>query len=282
MRLLVVTPTLGTSPFLDETMRSVEAVRAQGVPILHILTAPEMRVAELAARFPHTLVLPDAGRAGGIYGAVNCGLFGASPAEWDWFTYINDDDLLAPAFGEVFHRHARPENEGVIAYGDVRNIGENGRSLGLQSVERRRAFFRPLMFAGVSLFTQQGTLVSRRVMLELKGFDATYRLCADLDFWVRTVLAGLRHRYFPCEVARFRIRAGQASHDANLRREERAAILRQIPGKPPGRLPQRLAHLQFYARNLPRYAARIRTVGWRRSNQMLADATLQSAGISKP
>ncbi len=282
MRLLVVTPTLGTSQFLDETMRSVEAVRAQDVQILHILTAPGARVSELASRFPHTVVLPDAGREGGIYGAVNCGLFGAAPGDWDWFTYINDDDLLAPAFGEVFHQHARPENEDVIAYGDVRNIGEDGRSLGLQSVERTRAFFLPLMFAGVSLFTQQGTLVSRRVMLKLKGFNATYRLCADLDFWVRTVISGLRHRHYPREVARFRIRAGQASHDVNLRRDERAAILRQIPGRPPGALLQRLAHLQFYARNLPRYAARIRTVGWRRSNQMLADATLQSAGVPKP
>lgn len=282
MKLLVVTPTLGTSPYLDETMRSVAAVRAQGVPILHILTTPQMRVAELGSRYPGTVVLPDAGREGGIYGAVNCGLFGADREAWDWFTYINDDDLLAPAFGEVFHRHARPENEDAVAYGNVRNIGEDGRSLGLQSVERSRAFFRPLMFAGVSLFTQQGTLVSRRVMLDLQGFNATYRLCADLDFWVRTVITGRRHRYYPCEVAQFRIRAGQASHDMNLRRDERAAILRQIPGKPPAAWQQRLAHLQFYARNLPRYAARIRTVGWRRSNQMLADATLHSVGLTKP
>ena len=282
MKLLVVTPTLGDSPYLDETMRSVAGIRAQGVGLLHVLAVPAPRVAALAARFPDALVVADAGREGGIYGAINCGLSGATEEAWDWFTYINDDDLLMPAFGEVVRAHARPGNEDVIAYGDVRNIDEAGNSLGLQSVERSPAFFRALLFASVSLFTQQGSLVSRRVVLGMKGFDASYKLCADLDLWVRTLVAGHRHRYYACEVAQFRLRRGQASHDLQLRRAERARILRQLPGKAPGALARRLAHLQFYFRNLPRYVARIRTAGWRRSDRLLADTTLHAASASKP
>lgn len=281
MKLLIVTPTLGESPFLDETMRSIAAAQAQGVEILHILSAPAPRVAALAARYPRATVRPDAGREGGIYGAINCGLFGAVSQEWDWFTYINDDDLLGPGFATVFREHAKPKNERVIAYGDVRNIDEKGRSLGLQSVERSPAFFRPLLFQGVSLFTQQGSIVSRRAALDLAGFRQQFSLCADLDFWVRSMVAGLRHRYYGCEVGQFRIRAGQASHDVALRLKQRAAILRQIPGTPPGALSRGCAHARFYACNLPRYAARFRAVGWRRSNQLLAETTLHSPGVAK-
>jgi len=36
------------------------------------------------------------GRAGGIYGALTRELAVAGN-DWDWFTYINDDDTLLPA-----------------------------------------------------------------------------------------------------------------------------------------------------------------------------------------
>ena len=67
-KVLVVTPTLGESGFLDETVAQVGSV---GVPVLHVISAPANRIKPLAARFPHARITADAGKAGGIYGALN-------------------------------------------------------------------------------------------------------------------------------------------------------------------------------------------------------------------
>src|SRR4051812_41225063 len=88
-RLLVVTPTLGSSVYLDQT---VESVTSQSINILHVLVTPESMVAPLQARYRHAVVLADAGKEAGLYGAINVALTDLNQ-EWEWFTYINDDDL---------------------------------------------------------------------------------------------------------------------------------------------------------------------------------------------
>ena len=70
--LLVVTPTLGESVFLEQTLASVAALP---VPVLHVLSVPAAKVTLLQARYPHLKVVPDAGKAGAIYGAINAALF---------------------------------------------------------------------------------------------------------------------------------------------------------------------------------------------------------------
>ena len=279
-RLLVVTPTLGDSPFLDASVDAVRHLRTQ-ITILHVLVAPPETVPLLRARFPECEIIPDAGREGGMYGAINNGLHLRS--DWDWFTYINDDDLLMPDFAGVFAEHCRSANPRVIAYGDVRNIRENGDSLGLQTVETSARYFPALLRQGISLFTQQGAIASREVVELLNGFDPSLRLCGDLDFWVRALAAGFEFRYYHSEVGQFRIRAGQLSGDVPARLAEREIILRKLPllGIPSARL--HFARIRFRLLNLPRYVERIRAAGWRRSNDLISGGgTDLAVARSKP
>ncbi len=268
-RLLIITPTLGDSPFLDASVDSVRKLPSD-LNVLHVIVAPAKSVSLLSARFPACQVIPDAGREGGMYGALNQGLF--LRADWDWFTYINDDDLLMPDFATVCQKHCRPGNEKVIAYGDVRNIREDGVSLGLQTVESSSSYFPALLRQGISLFTQQGALASREVVERLRGFDFSLRLCGDLDFWVRAIAAGYEFRYFPREVAQFRIRTGQLSGDVPARLAERQNILRHLPLEDISTARLYFARLRFRLLNLPRYAQRIRAAGFRRSNDLIAGA----------
>ena len=53
------------------------------------------------------------------------------------------------------------------------------------------------------------------VVRALGGYDGRYRICADLDFWVRAHAQGFAFRYYPLEVGRFRIRSGQISGDVS-------------------------------------------------------------------
>jgi hypothetical protein len=263
-RLLVVTPTLGTSEFLRET---VESVSSQGLQLTHLLSCPRDRMADLAREYPHCEVVADAGREGAIYGALNAAL-AARPEGWDWFTYINDDDALSPGFGDVTRRHLAREHPEPVSYGDVRVIDETNQTISLLTTERDPRFIPAVLRAGISPLSQQGMLFARDVVTG--GFNTKYRVCADLDLWTRAMAAGRQFRYYPVEVARFRVRRGQISGDVELTRREQDEIVRRaFPNA--GSWPQCfLAKWRYRLMNLPRYLARSRSVGWITSGEILA------------
>jgi hypothetical protein len=262
--LLVVTPTLGLSEYLDDAVRSVTAL---SFPVRHVLSAPRHVLESLRQRFPHALVVEDAGKQGAIYGAINAAI-GTAPPDWSWFTYINDDDLLAQDFERMFLQHlARPKPE-PVTYGNVRLIDERGAGIGFLTTERTPRFIPAVLHAGISPLNQQGMLFRRDVVEALGGFDLKYRLCADLDFWARAMAAGFAFRHYPLEVGRFRLRRGQLSGNVALTRREQDEIThRAFPHM--SRARRLFAKWRYRFFNLPRYFARSRTVGWKTSDQLL-------------
>ncbi len=265
--ILVVTPTLGQSPFLDQT---VESITSQPLPVRHVIATPAAKVAELAARYPHALVVPDAGRAGGIYGAINAAIRAAT-FPWRWFTYINDDDLLAPDFGHAASYHLREPGSAPVLYGDVELIDEDGARISRITTTPSPAWIPALLHQGISPLMQQGMLFRRDVVERLGGFDLRYRLCADLDFWLRAFAAGERFAYHPETIARFRLRGGQLSGNTALTIAEQDEIVaRHLPRRPPA-LHRGLARLAYRTYNLPRYLERMRRQGLRGSYQLLQE-----------
>ncbi len=268
--LLLLTPTLGRSPYLDETIASVDGL---GLPTRHLLVCPADRVEELSARFPGKTVVPDAGPAGGLYGALNAGLAAAEALDWQWFTYLNDDDALVPGFAELFRRHVRgPDGAASVAYGDILNVDPAGRSLGRMTIERNPRWLPALLRQGISPLGQQGMLFGRPVVARLGGFSTAYRLCADLDFWARALAAGFPFRTYPWTVGRFRLQPGQLSGDVELTRRELADIsARHLPGPTPTGLARAWGRLRYRLRNAPRYLERRRALGgWVGSEAVLA------------
>lgn len=264
--LLIVTPTLGDSEFLDG---SVAAVRELPLRITHVLSCPADRMEALRRRFPQCVVVRDGGREGAIYGALNAALEQA-PSDWNWFTYINDDDELTPGFAAMAAQHFGRATPEPVAYGDVRVIGEDGTSISLITTERNPSYFPPLLHQGISPLNQQGMLFRADVVRELQGFDTRYRLCADLDFWLRAYAAGRTFRYYPLEVGKFRIRAGQLSGNVALTmREQEEIVARALPMRSSA-LMRQWARWRYRAMNLPRYLERSREAGWSTSNALLA------------
>lgn len=265
-RILVVTPTLGASEFLE---RSVACVRALPLAIWHVIACPKSAIDSLRARFPEATVVEDAGKIGGIYGALNAALE-AAPDAWDWFTYINDDDELAPGFGEVARAHFARKNPEPVVYGDVRVIDERGGTISVLTTEKNPRFIPAVLRAGISPLNQQGMLFHRDAVRSLGGFDTRYRLCADLDFWARAMAAGFAFRHYPLEVARFRMRPGQLSGDVGVTVREQAEIAARAFPEAGSRAMQALAKWRYRLCNLPRYLARVRRVGLASSNTILA------------
>lgn len=270
-RLLVVTPTLGSSEYLDAAVRSVTVLP---FPVLHVMAVPEPMVDSVQARFPHAVVVKDAGKQGGIYGAINAAIH-AAPGDWEWFTYINDDDALAPGFARMFLQHTTRSHPEPVTYGNVRLINESGGTISFLTTERTPDFIPALLHAQISPLNQQGMLFRREVVQQLKEFDLDFRLCADLDFWARAMSAGFAFRYYPLEVGHFRIRRGQLSGDVSVTlREQDEIVRRAFPQM--NRLRQRFAKWRYRVMNLPRYLGRVRTVGWTSSYRLLANSAGQS------
>ncbi len=264
--LLVVTPTLGDSEFLDA---SVQAVRDLSLHTTHVISCPAGKIAALSQRFPHCVVVPDAGREGAIYGALNAALEQA-PKNWDWFTYINDDDELTPGFAQMAREHFQRTDAEPVTYGDVRLITDDGTRISLITTEKTPRYFAPLLQQGISPLNQQGMLFRADVVRELKGFDLRYRLCADLDFWLRAHAAGHAFRHYPLEVGKFRIRAGQLSGNVALTVREQQDVVSRVLPKSASPLMLRWARLRYRLLNLPRYLERKRLAGWSTSNALLA------------
>ena len=265
-RVLLVTPTLGSSPHLAASVASVASL---SLPIRHLVVAPPERVAEVRRRFPHAEAVGDRGPEGGLYGALNAAL-DAARGEWDWFTYLNDDDLLLPGFAAMVRRHTARAGREPVAYGDVEMIREDGLRLARVTTERSPSWIPALLQQGISPLMQQGMAIDRATVARLGGFDTRYRLCADLDFWLRALASGCRFRHHALPVAQFRLRAGQLSSDTALTmREQDEIVRRHLPARLPA--PARLvARWRYRLLNLPRYWGRVRRLGPRRSYEILA------------
>lgn len=221
MRLLVVTPTLGQSPWLAETVSSVAALP---FPSQHVLVAPTAITAELRRAFPSATVVNDPG--GGMYAAINRGA--DSCDDWDLFTYINDDDSLLPDFRFVAECAWTNREVPFLGYGRVRLIDARGRRIGTIPVSRLPSLNRALFARRIEPLSQQGAVLTRPAWQLLGGFDTSLRLCGDSDFLARACIENVRLQFVNRTVAAFRLRPGQLTKNRGEMQAERERIDRAL------------------------------------------------------
>lgn len=263
MKILVITPTLGESPWLAETVASVAALSLDGE---HVLVAPAAAVPGLAARFPGVTVTAELG--GGMYAAINAGV--AAAREWDAFTYINDDDLLLPGFAAVVTAMAGRGTQPLLAYGGVRLIDAEGRRLGAIPVSPSPGLNRDLYAQRIEPVYQHGTLVSRAAWEQHGGFDPAYRFCGDSEFLARLCVRSVPAVRVGGEVAAFRLHGGQLTKDRPAMLAERARVDEQLGLLTPSlTVRHHWAKLLFRAANLSVYAGRIFRHGFVSFDQLL-------------
>lgn len=263
MRLLIVTPTLGSSAFFKQT---VESVAAYAPFATHIVVCPGSVVSTMQGVCRDASIVAEPPDVGGLYGAVNHGV-GQAPQPWEWLTYINDDDVLLPGFVEALGRVSPDDG---IGYGRVDKIDERGNRVGGISTLLSPRWFLPLASAGISGFNQQGVLIHRRVWETVGPFDPRFRICADFDFFVRAARAGARLRYLRTTTGAFRIRRGQISHDIAVEAAEKQRIYLSSGLGQYARAAVR-AKWFFRVQNSHLYLRRLLRVELRTSHQMLAD-----------
>jgi hypothetical protein len=263
--LLIITPTLGRSPYLDEAVGSINRL---DFSIQHIISCPQAKIPELRSRFPRSRVVADRGREAGLYGAINSGL-SAAQEPWDFFTYLNDDDLLGMEFGAMFKRHATAANLRSVGFGSIWIIDNAGRNATAMTVGPYPRQYPALLQMGISPTGQQGMVFGREVVETIGVYSTQYKVCGDLDYWCRAMAAGFRFIFYPLEVGRFRLQRGQISGDVRTLRDELRRIARiHFPEEVPV-LQKKLAKATYRLYNAPRYLQRLVKVGFRSGYQML-------------
>jgi len=247
MKRLVVIPTLGRSPWLDA---AVASARALGERWRLRLVGPAAVGAAIRERFPDCDFVAESGA--GLFRALNDALH--ADDAWEWFSYLNDDDLVAPAAGW------EPPAGADIVYGRVDYLAADGRRLGSFPVEPKPPRLGRLLAAGVPALTPQGTVVSRRAFAALGGFDPGLKFCGDFDFWLRAARKNLDFRFRAETTGAFRVRPGQLSAQRAAADAERDAVCARHGGGYSG-ASLVLARLTFRLRNAGRILERRRLTG---------------------
>ena len=127
----------------------------------------------------------------------------------------------------------------------------------------------PLLQQGISPLMQQGMVFRRGVVERLRGFNTRYRLCSDLDFWLRAYVGGAKFRSHRLRVAQFRLRRGQLSGNTSITQFEQADIVSRHLPRRVSPIVRGYARLRYRWCNLPRYVARMRSRGFQRSYEIL-------------
>ena len=198
MRLLIVTPSLGRSPYIRKTVESVDSIRREcGWIISHVIVAPAGVIEQLRKECPECEIIAETGRS--LYQAVN-------------WTYINDDDYLLPGFLNVLAQAATVDSP-VVIYGRVMIIDACG------SVKNRvTRWVLPFGMRGAlggrrSPLNQQGALWSARTLGLIGGFDGSLKYASDYDYFFRCSLARIKFRYDSSFVAAYRVHVNQLGQD---------------------------------------------------------------------
>ena len=194
---LIAVPTLGRRPEL--LRRCLESIRAQARPEVDlVVVAPSCPTTAAIAAAAGARLVPDP-RRGGISGALNAALATAAP-DARYFTWLGDDDLLAPGSLETTTAALENHPAATLAYGWCDYVDEHDRV-----VFRSRAgqWAARIIAFGPNLVPQPGSLMRLDAVRQVGGLDESVRLAMDLDLFLRLRRQG-RFVCVPRTVASFR------------------------------------------------------------------------------
>lgn len=222
--ILVITPTLGDRISLQRTIESVHIIG--GNDVKHIIIAPKNRIKALQEKYPYITFISEPEGKKGIYAALNYG-FNKYGHEYEYMTFINDDDYWLPKFRKLIN--TVKEGHFDFVYGRTKYVDSRNKFLGEQTSSGYFSDFIPLLHSNIVLLTQQSTILRSEWYFKLKGFDESYKLVADSKFWAQLSLEKIKFKYLKCCCAAYMIQEGQLSSDHNTQTIEHKRLLNELP-----------------------------------------------------
>jgi glycosyltransferase involved in cell wall biosynthesis len=229
---VLAVPVSNGARYLAETL---ESLNAQGDDVRWWLqdggsTDDTVAIARRFARAGDTVVSE---RDGGQSDALNRAM---SRMGGDIIGFINGDDLLAPGAARRVLDFFAANPEIDLVHGSVEWIDAGGRTMGTHT-GRIGSLAEVLDIYGVwwkeRQWVQPEVFYRRALWEKVGGFDTTYDLTFDYDFWVRCFLAGARVAHLPEVLCQFRKHPDQRSSASERAADEIRAIVRKhLPHAP--------------------------------------------------
>ena len=249
-KILVITPTLGNRKTLAKTIDSVKNIG--GSLVKHVVVAPQQQIPIIKDCFGGIECLPELEGKKGIYAAINHGFY-TYGKDYEYLTYINDDDYWLPNFSLLIN--AIEEGYDFV-YGKVNYILENKNGIikPMASSGQFREFI-PLLYHDIILFTQQATLIKSKLYFDIGGFSEDYKLVSDTKFWADLSLLNIKYKYIskPC-AAYIHQYENLSTLNKELQALEHMKMLEQMPKF--SLFKRYLAVLKFRLINSPVYISR--------------------------
>jgi glycosyltransferase involved in cell wall biosynthesis len=182
MLVTVVTPTLNAIAYLEECMRSVKSQAGPNVTVEHIVVdggSTDGTVEFAQSKGAKVLQGTDSG----LYDADNKG---AAASSGELIGFLGADDLLLPggldAVVRTYQRDRRP-----WLVGGLRWLDGEGRSLGEIAAPPSWMTEQMMAALGWCCTGQQATYTTRQLFDDLGGFDTTFKVAGDYDFYCKAL-----------------------------------------------------------------------------------------------
>jgi hypothetical protein len=224
--LVLAVPVFNGQQFLAETLASLNE---QGDAVRWWLQdgASKDGTVEIARRFArpgdHIVSEPDQGQTDALNRAFQ-------KMGGEIIGFLNADDLLTAGAARAVLNYFAAHPEIDLVCGQVEWIDENSQVTG-QHIGRITSLAEVLDIYRVwwadRQWVQPEVFFRRALWEKAGGFDTSWNLAFDYDFWVRCFQAGARVAHLPIPLARFRRHAGQKSTASRQAADEIRAIVQQ-------------------------------------------------------
>jgi glycosyltransferase involved in cell wall biosynthesis len=260
MRLLVVTPTLGISPYLNQTIDSVRNLPGE---VRHVIVCPMNKVAEIKAKYKFLKVIPEK-KYGGMYAAINSGI-AYSKGEFDFFCYINDDDYFLPSVKNCLNQMKNKPN---IYFGKTKIVNSFGNFLYDAPTASHGVLCEEYLNCEIVPFMQSSMIFPISVIQKIGNFDSTYKYCGDLEFISRAVKCGIKFIKVNSYISAFRVHYGQLSSNRDAMEIEIYKLRELHEFKKRSMIRKFLVKMHFVICNIKSYISRMIKVNKITSSQV--------------
>lgn len=197
----IVTASFNAASTITDTLASVAG--QQGVEFEHLVVdgASSDDTLKVIARHANRRLSVVSEPDQGIYDAMNKGL---RRATGDYLLFLNADDYLARPDSLKLAAEALARTGADCLFADTEFVGADGHTPQRRLYSARR--FAPWWLRVGAMPPHPSMFLRRNLMLELGGYDTSYRIAGDFDFVARAILRhGASYTRLPAVLTRFRV-----------------------------------------------------------------------------
>lgn len=260
-RVAIITPTINRSKWLDRAVNSVAAF--EGVD--HYICCPKTDVKSVGSRFPKSRVMCERG-ANGVYGAID-DVIRSIQGEYDWFTWINDDDYLLKGFQSCLDIIGRHPDKSLV-YGKIDLVDSNESMILSANIAKHDFLCKMAARRDLIPVFQQGALFKISDYVRFGGFDLRFYLSADTKLINRIIVDGSGAMYVGKTVAAYTIRRGQLSSQKETTRLDSGETKATFKRFGLSRFLKQLCHLGIIMSNLDTLPSRVVKHGFRTTDRI--------------